>query len=107
MSQYGEKLVQAFHNHLDVNKPDIRQPSLLLILESSHTIRANLFNALSTISVLILPIGILGLSIMMNEDILKGTGTRIFWFRKADICEDTILSVSTGNCSFGTVDEKF
>jgi hypothetical protein len=26
MSQYGEKLVQAFYNHMDVNRPDIRQP---------------------------------------------------------------------------------
>jgi len=29
MSMYGEKLVQAFHNHLDVNKPDISNVALI------------------------------------------------------------------------------
>ncbi len=33
MSQYGEKLVQAFHNFLDVNKPDIRQPIHVLFTQ--------------------------------------------------------------------------
>ncbi len=33
MSQYGEKLVQAFHNFLDVNKPDIRQPVHVLLTQ--------------------------------------------------------------------------
>lgn len=30
MSMYGEKLVQAFYNHLDVNKPDISDIALTL-----------------------------------------------------------------------------
>merc|ERR1719348_2046521 len=30
MSQYGEKLVQAFHNHLDVNSPDISDQAMLV-----------------------------------------------------------------------------
>jgi len=30
MSQYGEKLVQAFHNHLDVNSPDISDQAMLI-----------------------------------------------------------------------------
>lgn len=30
MSMYGEKLVQSFYNHLDVNKPDISDVALIL-----------------------------------------------------------------------------
>jgi len=30
MSQYGEKLVQAFHNHLDVNAPEISDQAMLI-----------------------------------------------------------------------------
>eukprot|EP00092_Neocalanus_flemingeri_P004418 GFUD01004753.1.p1 GENE.GFUD01004753.1~~GFUD01004753.1.p1 ORF type:complete len:1525 (-),score=439.73 GFUD01004753.1:373-4947(-) len=30
MSQYGEKLVQAFHNHLDVNSPEISDQAMLV-----------------------------------------------------------------------------
>ncbi len=36
MSQYGEKLVQAFHNFLDVNKPDIRQPIHVLFIQIAN-----------------------------------------------------------------------
>jgi hypothetical protein len=41
MSQYGEKLVQAFHNFLDVNKPDIRQP--IHVLYTQMVNRSELF----------------------------------------------------------------
>jgi hypothetical protein len=30
MSMYGDKLVQSFYNHLDVNKPDISDVALIL-----------------------------------------------------------------------------
>ena len=30
MSQYGEKLVQAFHNHLDVNSPEVSDQAMLV-----------------------------------------------------------------------------
>eukprot|EP00090_Calanus_glacialis_P019622 TRINITY_DN3011_c0_g1_i1.p1 TRINITY_DN3011_c0_g1~~TRINITY_DN3011_c0_g1_i1.p1 ORF type:complete len:1524 (+),score=468.92 TRINITY_DN3011_c0_g1_i1:46-4617(+) len=30
MSQYGEKLVQAFHNHLDVNTPEVSDQAMLV-----------------------------------------------------------------------------